>query len=44
MRLRQAKESRRVDIAISNRVNIKDSNVDSRVVIVLDLVYIINEI
>ena len=44
MRLRQTIDSRRVNIAISNRVNIKNYNVDSRVVIVLILIYIINKI
>ena len=44
MRLRQTVESRRIDIAVSDRANIEDSDVDSHVAIILDLVYIINEI
>ena len=44
MKLRQTIESRRINIAISDRANIKNNNVDNHVVIVLDLVYIINEI
>ena len=44
MRLKQTEELRRINIAISNRANIKDNNVDNRVIVVLVLVYIINEI